>query len=376
MDEAEFAETVEAAGGRAYIVGGWVRDALRGAVPHDKDYVVAGLSERAFRSLFKGAVPVGGGFPVFRLNIGETWCDVALARRDSKTGRGYRGFSASYDERTTIEEDLRRRDTTINSIACDIRAGNLVDPFGGALDIGMKIIRATSEHFTDDPVRALRAARQAALFGYSIEPGTLRMMGAARGEIAGEPSERIAGELKRAMCANRPSVFFERLQDAGLLDVTYPQLHALPSGVFERAMQTLDGVSAMTGLLEVRFAALICCLGAEALGGWKRAMALPRNWIKCASFAASNIRVSDSSPPDEIAGLLQRVRRHPLGADGLSMIILAHSRELPEFLARAEKYYEAMDYATQRAIPSHLAGPAIGEWRARLWAEAVRALKA
>jgi tRNA nucleotidyltransferase (CCA-adding enzyme) len=384
--EKEFAKTIKAAGGNLYIAGGWVRDVIRGAPPRDKDYVVAGLREEIFCRLFPGAFCVGRGFPVYKLEADGRQCDVAFARSEVKTGQGYRGFSVSFDPGTTIEKDLYRRDTTINSMATDVLTGELIDPFGGASDIADKIIRATSEHFADDPVRALRAARQAAQFGYSIEPGTIGLMRSLHSELAGTPRERAVTELGFALSCERPSVFFRYLLDAGILGVTYPWIagvanHGLERGIpgdaFGRLMDMLDRAALVTDRPEIRFAAIVCGLAREglekeALRRPGAAAGLPGKWIDCASFAVSELdRVRNISAPGGIADFLQRLRRHPIGADGMTAIIRAGALAVPEFLAECEKYYEAMDSVTGDSIPESLCGPARGEWLRRMKEEAV-----
>ncbi|MDR1472462.1 MAG: HD domain-containing protein [Synergistaceae bacterium] len=392
MDESEFAGMIKDAGGRLYIAGGWVRDRIRGAAPHDKDYVVAGLAEDTFRSL-SGARRIGASFPVYRAEIGGELCDVALARGERKTGLGYRGFEAASSPHTTIEEDLERRDTTMNSIALDVETGEIIDPFGGVADIGNRIIRAASSRFADDPVRALRAARQAAQFDFSIERATIGMMGSLRGEIMGEPGERIAGELKRAMSCGRPSIFFRALLDAGILDAVYPQVYALkglphlpehhPEGdAFEHSMRVLDDVARMTGRAEVRFAALAHDLGKaltpiderphyygherlglDALSEWNRLMTLPRRWTLCAKFAIEeHMRAWSITRPGKIVDLLNRLRGHPIGPDGFSAIVLADSGALPEFLENFQGYCEVLDRVTRSAAPPGMEGAALGEW--------------
>ena len=117
MRETEFLRKVREIGGKAYVVGGWVRYRLMGACPHDRDYVICGLDEGTFAEAFPRAVKTGSSFPVFILTIDGTSCDVALARTERKEGSGYRGFAVEYGPDVTIEEDLFRRDTTINSMA-------------------------------------------------------------------------------------------------------------------------------------------------------------------------------------------------------------------------------------------------------------------
>ena len=198
MTEEAFAKVLRAHGARVFIVGGWVRDALRHVRPHDKDYMVSGIAEADFQQLFPDAQKVGHGFPVYLVSIDGCLSEVAFARKERKEGQGYRGFRVSYDPSVTVEEDLYRRDTTMNSMALELPAKTLIDPYHGARDVEKGIIRAVSPHFMEDPVRALRAARQAAEFGFSIAEQTSRYMPACREELQGEPQERIVAELRRA----------------------------------------------------------------------------------------------------------------------------------------------------------------------------------
>jgi tRNA nucleotidyltransferase (CCA-adding enzyme) len=382
LREEDFSRAVERAGGAAYIAGGFVRDLMRGAAPHDRDYVVTGVCAEKFEKVFPGAKRVGRGFPVYRLQIGESRCDVAMARSEAKTGPGYRGFEVSSCESTTILDDLARRDTTINSMAKSLSSGEIIDPFGGARDIERRLIRATSDHFRDDPVRALRAARQSAQFGYRIEPGTAGLMSECRRELAGEPQERLARELMLALETERPSLFFRSLLKAGLMDAAYPWLFSVVGArAFERTMERLDRACALTRRPEVRYAVLVLDIGRGldlkeerlhrhsdeksgfcALEEWNRVMTLPNAWVACASFAISERGICETKDPGEIVDFLARLRRHPIGIDGMRSVALADSGRLPEFLAYAASYCEAMDETSGDDIPECLMGPARGEW--------------
>jgi tRNA nucleotidyltransferase (CCA-adding enzyme) len=304
----------------------------------------------------------------------------------------------SFLESTSILDDMSRRDTTMNSIARDILTGELIDPFGGAGDIASRVIRATSEHFSDDPVRALRAARQSAQFGYSIDERTVRLMRDCRDELASEPSERIANELARALGTPRPSVFFRTLMEARLLDVTYPHIFALSGAesahredAFERTMSILDRVSSDTDRIEARFAALAHDIGEDrehagedprrrdriksgvsALRGWNAVMRLPSRWLACAEFVITErARVSEISSPGEIVDFLERLRRNPIGPDGLSAVMRAGVRETPGFLINRDKCYDAMDAISGNVLPADLTGPARGYWLRARRAEAI-----
>lgn len=397
MKEKDFVREASRAGGAVYIVGGSVRDSLRGSSPKDRDYVVCGLSEDVFCRLFPDAFKTGRAFPVYRLSIDGESREVAFARSETKTGRGYGGFTPRFSPETTIEEDLRRRDTTMNSIARALPSGTLIDPFGGARDIEKRVIRATSEHFSDDPVRALRAARQAAQFDFSIEPGTLARMRACREEIRLEPGERLANELDAALATERPSVFFRILLDAGLLDATYPEIYALvgksqppehhPEGdAFRHSMQVLDRAARLSTRNEVRFAALVHDIGKgrtpddllprhighekrgiEALDAFCRRIPLPNRWTACASFAIrEHMRAQTLEQPAKITDLIVRLLRHPIGFDGFSAVLQADHESLPAYLEHVDRLREAIDAIDGRDAPKELAGAEIGAWvRAR-----------
>ncbi|MDR3255442.1 MAG: HD domain-containing protein [Synergistaceae bacterium] len=392
MDEDDFRFAINEAGGKVYIVGGWVRDHLLGAVPHDRDYVVAGVEEGVFLDVFPGAARVGGKFPVYRLEIGGDYCDVAFARCERKRGLGYRGFEVIFSRRTTIEEDLYRRDTTINAMAIDLQNGELVDPFGGAKDASDGVVRAVSERFLDDPVRALRAARQACRFGFRIESGTVHMMKLCRDELRGEPRERFVNELALALNCAKPSVFFVNLLDAEILDVTFPQLHALvgvtqlrelhSGDVFAHSMEAVDRAAALSGRVEVRFAALVHDLGkaftpgeilsrhygrdkrgVAALLEWNRRSPLPARWRRCAEFAIrEHMRAWEVKKTSKIADLLERIGRCPLGFDGFDAVLRADRCGTPRFWENRAELVEAMASSRAADAPPGLSGAALGRW--------------
>jgi tRNA nucleotidyltransferase (CCA-adding enzyme) len=219
---------------KAYLVGGAVRDALLGIEPGDRDWVVVGQTQDAMEAA--GFKPVGRDFPVF-LHPG-TGEEYALARTERKSGRGYRGFVVDADPSVTLEDDLRRRDFTINAIAQDAD-GRLVDPFGGARDIEQRVLRHVGAAFVEDPLRVLRAARFMARFaalGFTVAPETMALMRqmAASGELADLVPERVWQELRRALASAKPSAFLRTLHDAGALAVVLPEVEAL-YGVPQRA---------------------------------------------------------------------------------------------------------------------------------------------
>ena len=219
---------------QVYLVGGAVRDRLLGLVPGDRDFVVVGETPDAM--LAHGFKGVGRDFPVFlHPQTGE---EYALARTERKSGRGYRGFVVDADPAVTLEEDLARRDFTINAIAEDA-TGRLVDPFGGARDLDARVLRHVGPAFAEDPLRVLRAARFMARFaslGFSVAAETQALMRAMTdsGELSELVPERVWQELSRALASATPSAFLRTLRDCGALAAVLPEVDAL-YGVPQRA---------------------------------------------------------------------------------------------------------------------------------------------
>ena len=219
---------------KTYLVGGAVRDKLLGLPPGDNDYVVVGSTPEAMLAL--GFKPVGRDFPVFlHAQTGE---EHALARTERKSGRGYRGFVVDADPSVTLEEDLLRRDFTINAIARD-EDGTLVDPLGGVRDLQARVLRHAGPAFVEDPLRVLRAARFMARFaslGFSVAPETQALMRdmARAGELAELVPERVWQELSRALTCATPSAFLRTLRECDALAQVLPEVDAL-YGVPQRA---------------------------------------------------------------------------------------------------------------------------------------------
>lgn len=220
---------------KIYLVGGAVRDRLLNRTPGDRDWVVVGATQAQMEA--QGYKAVGMDFPVFLHP--ETGEEYALARTERKSGRGYRGFVVDADPSVTLEDDLLRRDFTINAIACDEATGALVDPYGGARDIEQRVLRHVGPAFVEDPLRVLRAARFMARFaplGFSVAPETMDLMReiAASGELDALVPERVWQELRRALACAKPSAFLRTLHDADALAAVLPELEAL-YGVPQRA---------------------------------------------------------------------------------------------------------------------------------------------
>jgi len=217
-----------------YLVGGAVRDRLLGLPAGDRDWVVVGETQASMETA--GFRAVGLDFPVFlHPQTGE---EYALARTERKSGRGYRGFVVDADPSVTLEQDLQRRDFTINAIAQD-EDGQLVDPYGGARDIEARVLRHVGPAFAEDPLRVLRAGRFMARFaplGFTIAPETMALMRAmvASDELSALVPERVWKELRRAITSPAPSAFLRTLHDAGALAVVLPEVESL-YGVPQRA---------------------------------------------------------------------------------------------------------------------------------------------
>ena len=210
-----------------YRVGGCVRDRLLGLEVNDTDWVVTGATPAEMTAA--GFKSVGRDFPVFLHP--ETKEEYALARSERKTGPGYRGFDVSFEPDTTIEQDLLRRDLTINAMA-ETEDGEIIDPYGGRKDIESRLLRHVSPAFVEDPVRVLRVARFAARLaplGFRVADETrdlIRQIGES-GELDALVAERVWQELSRALDEADPAAFFETLRDCGVLGRLFPEIEAL-----------------------------------------------------------------------------------------------------------------------------------------------------
>jgi tRNA nucleotidyltransferase (CCA-adding enzyme) len=287
-----------------YRVGGSVRDELLGLPVQDRDYVVVGatpaeMEERGFKA-------VGADFPVFLHP--ETHEEYALARTERKTSRGYKGFSFRSAPDVTLEEDLARRDLTINAIAQD-EAGRIIDPFGGAADLKKGVLRHVSPAFVEDPVRILRVARFAARFGFSVAPETAALMRemVAKGEVDALVPERVWQELAKGLMETSPRRMFEALAESGALTRVLPEWAELDSA---RALAALAIAAERRLLLPVRYAALFAGSAATIAAQAALRLRAPAECRELAVLAAENsaqlrdARVLDAGA---LVDLLQRV---------------------------------------------------------------------
>ena len=257
---------------KIYLVGGAVRDSLLKLPVKDRDYLVVGATQE--QMLAKGFHRVGKDFPVFLHP--ETQQEYALARTERKTGSGYGGFTCHASPDVTLEQDLLRRDLTVNAIAQD-DDGKLYDPYGGVDDLNNKVLRHVSDAFIEDPLRVLRVARFAARFhaqGFTIADETLTMMAniSQSGELEALTAERVFQELDKALSTDNPHIFIDVLEQCGALKVLFPEIHAL-FGVPQPAkwhpeidtgihtLMVLEQAAKLTKDNSVRFAALVHDLG-------------------------------------------------------------------------------------------------------------------
>lgn len=264
---------------RFYKVGGYVRDYLMSVSSQDVDWVVTGATEAELMAnppfYIKSFTKVGAEFPVFMSDQGDEW---ALARRERKSGKGYHGFDVEFGPEVTIEEDLSRRDLTINAMAIEFfddaktRIMDIVDPFNGQEDMKNKVLRHTSDAFADDPVRVLRLARFRARFGpeWTVASETVALVSqmAKRGVLNELTAERVWKELSRALMEDHARLFFDTLLECDALHVLFPEVYRLktalearrwhPEGdAYEHTMLVLTQAVESNFDLETRLACLV-----------------------------------------------------------------------------------------------------------------------
>lgn len=303
---------------QVYLVGGAVRDALLGVPAKERDWVVVGgTRDELLRLRYR---EVGRDFPVFLHP--DTHEEYALARLERKVAPGYRGFSVEFGPGVTLEEDLGRRDLTINAIA-QTADGTLIDPYGGRRDLEARVLRHVSEAFVEDPVRVLRVARFAARFAplrFSVAPETLALMRSMveRGEIAALVAERVWQESEKALREPAAREFFGVLRDCGALKSIYPELDAL-FGVPQPAewhpeidtglhtLMVLDQAALLSADTKVRFAALVHDLGKGATprAEWPSHRGHEERSVALIEVLAARLRI-----PNEYRELALIVARH------------------------------------------------------------------
>lgn len=276
---------------KAYVVGGAVRDELLGLPVQDRDHVVVGATPEEM--VARDYQPVGKDFPVFLHP--KTHEEYALARTERKSGRGYKGFVVHAAPDVTLEDDLRRRDLTINAIAKDPESGELIDPFRGQEDLQKRILRHVSEAFAEDPVRILRVARFAARFGFDVAPETKALMQqmVASGEADYLVPERVWQEFSKGLGEKYPHKMFEVLRESGLLARLLPEVLDIPLN--------------FVGDVSVRFAVLTASLGERAVESISTKLRAPNEVRELAALVARNRDLfSRATSPTELLDLLKR----------------------------------------------------------------------
>ncbi len=342
-----------------YLVGGAVRDFIMAKPSHDEDYCVVGISYDEFLNMFPEAYVRGKDFPVFDINGSE----VALARTERKMGFGHKGFEIKADKEITIEQDLARRDVTINSIAIDVLTKEIIDPFGGQADIENKMIRATTKSFSEDPLRVYRVARFAARLGFDVEEHTLKLMNSLKTELNTISKERVFTEFKKALQADKPSIFFEILRKAEVLEIHFKEIADLigaeqpvkyhPEGdSYNHTMEVVDRASKVSANLEIRFAALVHDLGkgvtpkemyphhyghdqkgVEVVAKFSNRLGVPNSWRKCGKTSAKEHMLGgffwQMSAAKQV-DFLDRVNKSILGLEGLQIVVNADKKNYEE----------------------------------------------
>jgi tRNA nucleotidyltransferase (CCA-adding enzyme) len=307
---------------RIFRVGGAVRDALLGLPVRDEDWVVVGASPEAM--IAAGYLPVGKDFPVFLHP--ETREEYALARTERKTGRGYHGFAFHASPAVTLEQDLARRDLTINAIA-QAPDGALIDPFGGQRDLQHKVLRHVTDAFREDPVRILRVARFAARFAdFSVAPETLALMRAMveHGEADHLVPERVWQELARGLMEDAPSRMFEVLRGCGALQRVLPELEA-----GAHPMAVLDLAARHAAPLPVRFAAVTGSLAEPDSRGSERLKAF-----------CNRLRVPNDCR--ELADVVLRELAHIHGSAGLDALALVRLLERCDAFRKPQRFEQVL----------------------------------
>lgn len=336
---------------KTYLVGGAVRDELLGVPGGDRDWVVVGATPADM--LEAGFVPVGRDFPVFLHP--QTHEEHALARTERKTAPGYHGFSFHADPSVTLEDDLARRDLTVNAMARD-EHGTLIDPYGGARDLRERVLRHVGEAFVEDPVRILRLARFAARlpdFRVAEETAALMRRMVAAGEVDALVPERVWQELSRGLMEIRPSRMFEVLRGCGALAVLLPEVDRLfgvpqpaehhpevDSGV--HLMLVLDMAARLGAALPVRFACLTHDLGK----GTTPAELLPRHLGHEARSVALMHAVADRwrvpTACRELADIVAREHGNIHRSGTLGAAALVRLLERCDALRRPERFADAL----------------------------------
>ena len=337
-------------GGRLYLVGGAVRDKLFNLEKNDEDYCVVGLDFRKFEELFPNAIKRGKSFFVYDIDGRE----FAMARSEYKIGKKHTDFKITSNSNITIEQDLVRRDITINSIAEDVLTGEIIDPFNGISDFKNGVIKATSSNFKDDPLRAYRAARFASKFNFDVDENTIKMISELKSDLKYLSPERVFEEFRKAINSNYPVRFFEVLKKANILEVHFEELYKLigaiqpidhhPEGdAYNHTMLAFKMACSITKDEKIRFSALVHDLGkgltpkeeyphhyghdikgVDEVKKFGKRLRMPKSWIKSGvTSAAEHMKggIFYRMTPNKQIDFLERISKTDLGLKGLEIVV-------------------------------------------------------
>ena len=337
-------------GGRLYLVGGAVRDKLFNLEKNDEDYCVVGLDFRKFEELFPNAIKRGKSFFVYDIDGRE----FAMARSEYKIGKKHTDFKITSNSNITIEQDLVRRDITINSIAEDVLTGEIIDPFNGISDFKNGVIKATSSNFKDDPLRAYRAARFASKFNFDVDENTIKMISELKSELKYLSPERVFEEFRKAINSDYPVRFFEVLKKANILEVHFEELYKLigaiqpiehhPEGdAYNHTMLAFKMACSITKDEKIRFSALVHDLGKgltpkedyphhyghdikgiDEVKKFGKRLRMPKSWIKSGvTSAAEHMKggIFYRMTPNKQIDFLERISKTDLGLKGLEIVV-------------------------------------------------------
>ncbi len=362
---------------KTYVVGGAVRDEMLGLPVSDRDHVVVGATPEEMQRL--GYKPVGRDFPVFLHP--HTHEEYALARTERKTARGYHGFEFHASPDVTLEEDLARRDLTINAMARD-ENGGLIDPYGGADDLRAGILRHVSPAFAEDPVRILRVARFAARFGFDIATDTLALMHgmAQAGEVDALVPERVWQELSRGLMEGEPSRMLAVLRECGALERVAPELaHLYDAPAWDDTLHAVDEAAAQDMPVEARWAALTRLLDPYAADALAQRLKAPAGCRDLSLLGARHANAIADAAGLDAAALLELLNavdawRKPERFELLCRVALigeGDARPVLQRLQRAQRAAAAVDAgAIAQAVRG---GEAIRERLAAARLQAIRA---
>jgi len=347
----EMARKIEKAGGRLYLVGGAIRDEIMKRKNSDRDYCVTGIEAKTFENLFPNAITRGKDFSVYDIEGQE----FALARKERKMGSGHKQFEIETSKKITIQEDLARRDITINSIAKDVLTGEIIDPYNGIKDIENKMIRMTTKAFSEDPLRVYRVARLSATLDFLVEENTIKQMSKLKEELEVLPVERVFSEMKKALASQKPSLFFNVLKKANLLEVHFKEIYNLigkiqpekyhPEGdSYNHTMIVVDNSTKLTEKLEIRYSCLVHDLGKgttpieilphhygheergeKLVAEMGKRLKIPNSWTSCGKIAAKEHMKGGrfhAMTPKKQVDFIEKVAKSRLGLEGMKIVVI------------------------------------------------------